>query len=519
MAYRVSPLPDGTTHLFFTGRQRFRCMPMGFSRRAPQTMITPLAPSPSAPPAPQGRKAILSAIMLSLFLSAMDQTIVGTALPRIVADLSGLHLYSWVFTAYMLAYTIAVPIGGKLGDLLGRKVMMLAGISLFLAASTLGGIARSMEVLVLARGLQGLGGGCISASSSALVGDLFPPSERGRYTGLLSGVFALASLVGPILGGVVADHWSWRGIFLINLPLGLIAIGVLARLPGMARHHGRSLDWLGALTLIGAIVPLMLAVPAREGSAEHAATSIRLLPLLVGVLMLGFFVLVERRASEPIVPLELFRRPVFALCIATAFVSGPALYVGGVFIPLFMQGVLRSSASATGMVMMPMMLVLVVGSIIGGQLVSRTGVYRWISVCGLALSTAGTFALSRLNPSTTPSFIMAALALIGFGYGLTLPTLSLAAQNAVEHRHLGVSVSLPSFARNLSGTLGVALFGALMARRLEEGIAPAVAHVFLVATGVLATATFMGFFLQDLPLRRTNEDPEESRTVSGEGQA
>ncbi|MFY0574082.1 MFS transporter [Cystobacter fuscus] len=247
--------------------------------------------------------------------------------------------------------------------------------------------------------------------------------------------------------------------------------------------------------------------------------SIRLLPLLVGVLMLGVFVLVERRAREPIVPLALFRRPVFSLCIAMAFISGPALYVGGVFIPLFMQGVLRSSASAAGLVMMPMMLVLVVGSIIGGQWVSRTGVYRWLSVCGLALSTAGTFALSRLSPSTTPSFIMAALALVGFGYGLTLPTLSLAAQNAVEQRHLGVSVSLPSFARNLAGTLGVALFGALMARRLDEGIAPAVAHVFLVATGVLATATVMGFFLQDIPLRRTNEEPEEGNVVSGKGQA
>ncbi len=473
----------------------------------------------SSPPAPQGRKAILSAIVLTLFLSAMDQTIVGTALPRIVADLAGLHMYSWVFTAYMLAYALAVPIGGKLGDQLGRKVMMLAGIALFLAASALGGLARSMEVLVLARGLQGLGGGCISASASALVGDLFPPSERGRYTGLLSGVYALASVVGPLLGGVVADHWSWRGIFLINLPLGLVAIGVLARLPVTAHRRGRALDWLGALALIGVIVPLMLAVPAREGSAEQAMPSIRLLPLLVGALMLAVFVLVERRAQEPIVPLALFRRPVFALCIATTFISGPALYVGGIFIPLFMQDVLHSSASAAGVVMMPMMLVLVVGSIIGGQLVSRTGVYRWISVCGLALSTVGMFALSRLSPSTTPSFIMAALALIGFGYGLTLPTLSLAAQNAVEHRHLGVSVSLPSFARNLSGTLGVALFGALMARRLDEGLAPAVAHVFLVATGVLATATVMSFFLQDLPLRRTNEDPEDTQTVSGEGQA
>jgi EmrB/QacA subfamily drug resistance transporter len=467
----------------------------------------------------KGRKAIIAAILLTLFLSALDQTIVGTALPRIVADLAGLHLYAWVFTAYMLAYAVAVPIGGKLGDLLGRKVMMLAGISLFLAASALGGLARSMEVLVLARGLQGLGGGCISATSSALVGDLFPPSERGRYTGLFSGVYALASVVGPLLGGLVVDHWNWRGIFLINLPLGLVAIGVLARLPVTAPRRGRSLDWLGALALMGVIVPLMLAVPARKGSAEHAVPSVQWLPLLVGVLMLGVFVLVERRAREPIVPLVLFRQPVFSLCIATVFISGPALYVGGVFIPLFMQDVLHSSASAAGMVMMPMMLLLVVGSIIGGQWVSRTGVYRWLSVCGLALSTAGMFALSRLSPSTTPSFIMAALALIGFGYGLTLPTLALAAQNAVEHRHLGVSTSLPSFVRSLSGTLGVALFGALMTRRLHEGLAPAVAQVFLVATGVLATATVMGFFLQDLPLRRTNEEPEEAGAVSREGQA
>ena len=221
--------------------------------------------------------------MLSLFLSAMDQTIVGTALPRIVADLSGLDMYSWVFTAYMLAYTLAVPIGGKLGDLLGRKVMMLAGISLFLAASLLGGMARNMEMLVLARGLQGLGGGCISASASGLVGDLYPPAERGRYTGLLTSVYALASLVGPLLGGAVADHWSWRGIFLINPPLGLLAMAVLSRLPATPRRPERSLDWRGALVLVAGLVPLMLAVPGRHEGAAQAVPSVHLLPLAVGV--------------------------------------------------------------------------------------------------------------------------------------------------------------------------------------------------------------------------------------------
>jgi predicted MFS family arabinose efflux permease len=243
------------------------------------------------------------------------------------------------------------------------------------------------------------------------------------------------------------------------------------------------------------------------------------LPLLLAAVMLVVFVLVERQAKEPIVPLALFRQPVFALSIATVFISGPALYTGGVFIPLFMQRVLGSSASEAGLVMVPMTLVLVVGGVVGGQLVSRTGVYRWISVAGLVLTTAGMFALSRLNPSSTSPYIMTALGLIGFGCGMTIPALSLAAQNAVEHRHLGVSASLPSFARTLSGTVGVAFFGAMMARHVHEGLAPAVARVFLVATFVLAAATVTGFFLRDIPLRRTHEGQEEANVVSGEGGA
>lgn len=456
---------------------------------------------------PRAGKASLGAILVTLFLSAMDQTIVGTALPRIVAELQGFALYAWVFTAYMLTSTVTVPIAGKLGDLYGRRSVLLAGIAVFLAASVLGAVAGSMPVLVLARGLQGVGSGVITANAFALIGDLFSPAERGRYTGLFSGVYALASVAGPLLGGAITDGWSWRGVFLVNLPIGVVAsvVLVLALPKEQRRGEVRPLDWLGALTLVGAVTPLMLALAQGKGGQEMVPSALRGPALVLAVVMLAAFVVVERRAPEPIVPLGLFRRSVFALAIAIAFIAGAALYAGGVFVPLFMQGVRNSSATDAGLVLTPMTAVLVIGSIASGQLVTRTGKYRWIAISGLVLATAGLYPLSRLSPETTPLQIMVCMGLVGLGLGLTLPSLSLAAQNAVEHRHLGVSSSLPQFARTLAGTLGVALLGALMERNRADGLAPALGTVFLVATGIMGSAALLSLLLRDIPLRRTRE--------------
>lgn len=418
------------------------------------------------------RWAIMGAIMLGLFLSAMDQTVVGTALPRIIADLSGLELYSWVFTSYMLASTASVPIVGKMGDIFGRKRFFLAGIVVFLIGSMLCGAAQSMMQLILFRGLQGIGGGFIFANAFALIGDLYPPVERGKYAGLMSGVFGIASIIGPLVGGFITDNLDWRWVFYVNIPLGLVALAVLARvLPGHERPaQRRPLDYAGAVTLVAAIVPLLLAF--SWAGTDYAWTDIRVLaPMAFAAAMAVTFFIIERRAAEPIVPLSLFQNRVFAVCTAVTFVSGAAMFAGTVYIPLFMQGVLDFSATNAGLVLTPMTLAMVAGSAISGQIISRTGRYKALVVVGLLVATGGLLLLSRLGAGSSQVAGMAAMAVLGFGLGLSFPALVLASQNAVPFSMMGVTTSLNTFARSVGGTIGVAIMGSLLTRRLDGELA------------------------------------------------
>lgn len=425
------------------------------------------------------RWAILGAIMLGLFLSAMDQTVVGTALPRIIADLSGLELYSWVFTSYMLASTASVPIVGKMGDIYGRKRFFLAGIVIFLIGSVLCGAAQSMVQLILFRGLQGIGGGFIFANAFALIGDLYPPAERGKYAGIMSGVFGIASIIGPLIGGFITDNLDWRWVFYVNIPLGLTALAVLARvLPAHApQARQRPLDYAGAITLVAAIVPLLLA--SSWAGTDYAWTDPRVLAPMAFAAAMGIaFVVIERRAVEPIVPLSLFQNRVFAVCTAVTFVSGAAMFAGTVYIPLFMQGVLDFSATNAGLVLTPMTLAMVAGSGISGQLISRTGRYKALVVVGLLIATGGLLLLSRLGAGSSQVAGMAAMAVLGFGLGLSFPALVLASQNTVPFSMMGVTTSLNTFARSVGGTIGVAIMGSLLTRRLndelEAGLPPEV---------------------------------------------
>ena len=426
----------------------------------------------SAPLADRQRWAIMLAVMLGLFLSAMDSTIVGTAMPRVIAELSGLKLYSWVFTSYMLASTTTVPIVGKMGDIYGRKRFFLAGIVIFLAGSILSGASQSMMELILFRGVQGLGGGFIFANAFAIVGDLFAPAERGRYTGIMSGVFGLASVIGPLVGGAITDNLSWRWVFYVNIPLGLVALATISVvLPAsQPRGVGRKLDYLGAIALAGTVAPLLLGF-SWAGNEYGWGDPPVVGCFVVSAALLAALLVIESSAAEPIVPLRLFGNRVFSVAIAATFISGVGLYAGSIYIPLFMQGVLHFSATNAGLVTTPMMVSMVFGSLIGGQVVSRTGKYKWISVFGMAVSATGMYMLSMLSAGSSQARGMMDMAVLGFGLGFTIPTLTLAAQNAVPYSMLGVVSAFTQFARSVGGTIGVAIMGSVMTRQLDSHLA------------------------------------------------
>jgi len=415
------------------------------------------------------RLAILGAVMLALFLSAMDQTIVGTALPRIIADLSGLELYAWVFTSYMLCSTTFVPIIGKMGDIYGRKQFLIGGVVVFLIGSMLCGLSQSMVQLIVFRGIQGLGGGLIFANAFAMLGDLFDPIERGKYAGLMSSVFGLASVIGPLVGGGITDHIDWRWVFYVNIPLGIAALVVLATvLPSSAgRRSDVRVDYAGALVLAVAIAPLLLAF--SWAGNDYAWTSPQVVgALCISAVAIAAFVIIEFRAEDPVIPLSLFKNRVFAVCTAAAFVSGAAMFAGSVYIPLFMQGVLSFSATNAGLVLTPMTIAMVIGSATAGQLISRTGRYKWMTVGGLVCATSGLYLLAFMDAGSSQIYGMASMSVVGLGLGLSFPTLVLATQNAVPHTMMGVTTSLNQFARSVGGTIGVAIMGSILIRRLNS---------------------------------------------------
>ncbi|MEX2247142.1 MAG: MDR family MFS transporter [Dehalococcoidia bacterium] len=429
--------------------------------------------APLADTLPLGRRlTIMGAVMLGLFLSAMDQTIVGTALPRIIAELSGLSLYSWVFTSYMLTSTTFVPIIGKAGDVFGRKNLFLIGIVIFLVGSILSGVSQSMVQLIVFRGIQGAGGGFIFANAFAITGDLFSPAERGRYMGLLSGVFGLASVIGPLIGGGITDHLNWRWVFYVNIPLGLAALAVVALvLPGAPGGTARRrIDYLGSALLAAAISPMLLAF--SWAGQDYAWTDGHVVfPLLGSALASAAFVVVELRADDPIIPFGVFRNTVFAASVLITFVTGMAMFSGTVYIPLFMQGVLNFSATNAGLVLTPMTLSLVAGSIVSGQIISRTGSYRWLTLIGLIIGAFGLYMLSTMDAHSSQVAGMRDMSILGLGMGFTMPSLVLASQNALPQTMIGVSTSLTQFARSVGGVIGVAIMGSLLTSRLEDELA------------------------------------------------
>jgi EmrB/QacA subfamily drug resistance transporter len=426
-------------------------------------------------------RLVFAGLMMALLLAALDQTIVATALPRIVGDLNGLEHMSWVVTAYLLAATVGLPVYGKLGDLVGRKSVFQFAIAVFLAGSALSGWAHSMNELIAFRAVQGIGGGGLMIGVQAIIGDLVPPRERGRFMGLISAVFGLASVAGPLLGGWLTDGPGWRWCFYVNLPLGLAAfvvIGLVLRTPRRARAEGEPrprLDVAGALLLAAVGVCLVLAT--SWGGSQYAWSSPMILGLLGGsVAALLLFVLAEWRAAEPVIPLHLFRESVFNVSGAISMVVGVALFGAASYLPSFLQMVDGASAMGSGLRMLPMMGGVVLASVASGQLISRTGRYRLYPLLGGALSTAGMVLLGRLTAHTSYLWQSVAMAVLGLGVGLVLPVLVLVVQNSVDRRDLGAATSANNYLRQIGGSVGAAVVGTLFNSRLTHQLAHRLPH-------------------------------------------
>ena len=422
-------------------------------------------------------------VMLAMFLSSLDQTVVSTAMPRIIADLGGFDRYTWVTTSYLVASTSVLPIVGRLTDIYGRKWFFVVAIGVFLIGSVLAGLSQTMTQLIFFRAIQGLGGGSVMAIAFVSVGDLFPPAERGKSQGYLAAVFALSSILGPTLGGLITDQLSWHWIFYINLPLGVPVIFLfIFFFPQIRRTDAKpKLDYIGVVTLILAVVPLMLAL--SWGGVQYRWSSVEVVGLLAFSGAMGIlFLIVESRAEEPIVPLSLFRNRVVACSLVTIFLTGFAMFGGIIFVPLYSQGVLGNSATSSGSIMTPMMLGMVVGAMLSGQALSRLGGhYRIQGLIGLGVLAVGLFLVSRMTSDTGYSITVFNLILMGFGLGTTFPTYTIAVQNAVPYRFMGVATSSAQFFRSIGGLLGLSILGSVLtnrfASRLSESVPQEVGQV------------------------------------------
>lgn len=495
----------------------------------------------------------MGALLMGMLLAALDQTIVSTALPTIVSELGGMDHLSWVVTAYLLAATAATPLWGKLGDQYGRKKLYQSAIVLFLIGSALCGVAQSMGELIAFRALQGLGGGGLMVLSMAIVGDLVPPRDRGRYQGLFGAVFGVTSVLGPLLGGLFVDHLSWRWVFYINLPLGVLALLVIAAVLHIPvpdrRHH---IDYLGTL-LVASVATCVVLVTSLGGTEwEWASPQVYGLSVAAVVLLVAF-VSVERRALEPVMPLHLFRNRTFSICAVIGFVIGFAMFGAMIYLPTFLQVVHGVSPTLSGVHMLPMVLGILTTSTLSGQLISRTGRWKVFPILGTGVTAIGLLLLHNLDENSGNWEMSAYFLVFGLGLGLVLQVLVLIVQNAVDYANLGVATSAATFFRSIGASVGVSVFGAIFGaklgprlaevlegERLPPGVSPqrlqedpravaeldptaragalhayaeSITEVFVWAAPVAAVAFVLAWFLKETPLRKSVQAPDGSETL------
>ncbi len=496
---------------------------------------------------------IMFAIMAGTFLAALDQSIVGVALPRITSDLGGLEHLSWVVTAYLLTSTAATPLWGKISDLYGRKRIYQTAIVIFLLGSMLSGLARDMPQLIAFRALQGIGGGGLMSIGLAIIGDIIPPRERGRYQGFFGAVFGVSAVAGPLIGGWLTDAISWRWIFYINLPVGALAVFLIAtRLNLSMPRRQHSVDYVGAALVVASVSSLLLYLNyAGENWGWGDTRSIGL--VIASILFAVIFVLVELRAAEPIIPMRLLRNDIFTISNAFGFISGLAMFGGIIFLPLYFQGTLGFSPTRSGLAMVPMVVGIFSFSITTGLLITKSGKYKIFPIVGSVLIAVGLFLLSRLQVDTQYWYIAISAFVFGAGLGLTMQPMMVAVQNSVPFRDMGAATSSVTFTRSLGSAIGTAIFGAILNSRLAThladgfaaagGSAPQVAasteatnsiqamqqleepvkgivlgaytdaitDLFIVAIPIVLIGLVIAFFLREIPLQTgKGSEPAES---------
>lgn len=524
--------------------------------------------------APRQKWLLLASLMTAMFMGALDQTIMATAAPKIVASLGSFHLLSWVFTTYLLTSTVAIPLVGKLSDIHGRKLFLLAGMLIFLVASAGCGAAPNMVALITFRGLQGVGGGIIFSAVFATIGDIFSPAERGKYMGLFTGTFSLASVIGPTIGGLLTDHASWRWVFYLNVPVGAVALpAIWYNLPLVRSDRRPRIDVAGAVLLSIATTSGLLAL-AWSGQQFGWGSGVTLALIGLAVLSTAAFVYQEQHHLEPIIPFHLFRNREFLVGNLIGFSIGLAMMGPVPYLPTFLQVGLHASATGSGLVTTPQSLGLLITSIVGGQILSRTGRYKRLTILGVVLMLASMLLMLTLSSTSQTWHVSAFVILLGLGGGLTMPTMSVVIQNSVPHRFLGVATSSRQFFMQIGGVLGTALFGVLLTttfqaqfhrdvapatrstvsvqtlRRFEDptlsldqrafdqvsaeinaqpngevlladarhaqqtAIATAIRRVFLCSVGILAASLLLALLLQEQPLRRTLGSDEASDALA-----
>jgi EmrB/QacA subfamily drug resistance transporter len=510
--------------------------------------VTETAHVPSGPPAGgvglthRQIQVVFFGLMAGMLLASLDQTIVSTALPTIVGDLGGLRQLSWVVTAYILFSTVSVPLYGKLSDLYGRRKIFQTAIVIFLVGSVLSGLAHSMGQLIAFRALQGIGAGGLMATAQAIIGDIVSPRDRGKYQGYLGGVFAFSSVIGPLLGGFFVDHLSWRWVFYINVPVGIMALvitSMVLNLPYKRVEH--RIDYLGSALIMGAASSIILVTV--WGGSQYAWSSPTIIGLgILGVVLLAAFFWQEGRAEEPVIPLRLWRNPVFSVATGLEFLVGFAMFGALIYLPLYLQTVGRASATNSGLLILPLMAGLMTSSISSGRIITRTGRYKIFPVCGTAIMALGVYLLSTMGVGTSRIQSSIYMLVLGLGLGMIIQVMVLAVQNSVEHRDLGTATGVESFSRSMGSSFGVAVFGAILNNRLAyhlprllppsaqfkgdlrdltaspqairhlapniqhaviEALARAIHVTFLWALPLLIVAFFVTFLLKETPLRET----------------
>ncbi|HEY5639199.1 MAG TPA: MDR family MFS transporter [Dehalococcoidia bacterium] len=542
----------------------------------------------AAVPAPRGMRPIaelgtrtkvlvIAGTMLGLFTAAMDQTVVATSIPKIVADLGGFGLFSWVGTGFLLAATTTVPIVGRLSDMFGRKPFFMAGIFVLLLGSALSGSSQNIEQLIAFRVIQGFGAGMIMSIAFTIVGDVFPPAERGRWMGLMSGVFAAASVLGPLIGGTLTDHVDWRWVFYINIPMGGVALALLAfGMPRLRPAATPKIDYRGLVLLCATTVPMLLAF--SWAGDRYAWVSPEVIGFLAwSVVALVLFVYAELRTDEPLLPMHLFKNRVFTVSSLVTLITGFAMMGSLFYIPLFVQGVLGASATRSGFVTMPMMIAMAIAAAISGQVMSRLGKYRVLGVVGLIVMVLGMAYLSTMDELSTRREVTYAMIVFGIGLGTSIPLFTLAVQNSVPYPVMGISTSTMQFLRSVGGTMGVAIMFSVIQAQYHDGIqenvpavvreqeqlsqalddpqfllnpaaldqvqaafagfgetgqalfeetvtgvrvslAAGVSESFFIAIWVLCLAVVAGAFLKEEPLRKTHLPVEEAPPPAAEGE-